>query len=86
MTKKASVFNTKPSGISQNITNLDEPIRISEDKFGSLALFCEAKDFCVPMSVDLHLLFVSQIGMFPVLKNIFFDKFFIFMMKIVYSR
>ena len=32
------------------------------------------------MGIDLHLLFVGQVGMFPSLKDIFLDEFLLFMM------
>jgi hypothetical protein len=70
----------------KKVTELDEPIRVSEDNFGIFALFGKSENFGVSMGVDLHLLLMCQIGMLPALKDVFLDEFLLFVMIYNYAH
>ena len=74
MTKKASVFKTKPSNVKEKDTDLNKPIWVPKDNLWIAALFGQPENLSVSMGVDLHLLFMRQIGMFSSLQNIFLDE------------
>lgn len=65
--KKSPGIEDEPVFDKKLFTQFDKPIRIFKHELRVCGLLCQPENLSIAMGVDLHLLLVRQVGMFPTL-------------------